>query len=164
GNSFLMHVTDSYYFNNRHVGNGSGYLMVTEEISDCCDAIAEDSEWFDYDESFDGTSGMGCGTVETMNAITPTLSNAGFWVPDNITNTPCNTVSDDNVGLDPTYPVEGTLYKWVDSAWTEYFTPYTYPHPLRDAAVPANAIQGVTIGNLTITENIIAYHREDGLR
>jgi len=25
------------------------------------------------------------------------------------------------------------------------YTPYTYPHPLRDAAVPANAIQGVTI-------------------
>ena len=44
---------------------------------------------------------------------------------------------------------DGMLYKCTSTDnWTEYYTPYIYPHPLREAVVvvvPANAIQGVTI-------------------
>jgi len=36
------------------------------------------------------------------------------------------------VGTNPSTPISGTLYKCTSAnTWTAYYTPYTYPHPLR---------------------------------
>jgi hypothetical protein len=36
-------------------------------------------------------------------------------------------------GVDPPTPISGTLYKCTAiNTWTAYYTPYTYPHPLRN--------------------------------
>ena len=39
------------------------------------------------------------------------------------------------VGANPSTPIDGVFYKCTATdVWTEYFRPYTYPHPLRNEA------------------------------
>ncbi len=95
--------------------------------------IQADRDYFHYTTSFNGSSGTGCGTLVQMNAITPTLTGVGFWVPTNIDTMPCRPAAT-NVGAESegmTTPITGTLYKWSGTAWKIHYTPYQYPHPLR---------------------------------
>ena len=102
---------------------------------DCCNNIKENREFWTMRStgSFDGTGvanaggGVGCGTLAEMNAITPTSVGIGFWV----TNQSCSNITN-LVGANPTTPISGTLYRWSGSAWVPYYTPYAYPHPLRE--------------------------------
>jgi hypothetical protein len=76
--------------------------------------------------TFDGRSGVGCGTL----ANRPTTCTAGvvYWA----TNQSCDDVSENHIGANPTTPISGTLYKCVSTnTWAAFYTPYTYPHPLR---------------------------------
>lgn len=84
--------------------------------------VNPDRDYFDKATSFNGTSGVGRGTKAQMLAITPTLTGVGFWVTD-------------EASWDTTLPINtsGQLYRWNGSAWVLYYTPYTYPHPLRGA-------------------------------
>lgn len=69
--------------------------------------------------------GVGCGTL----AARPTTctTGVGYWA----TNQDCSNISD-YVGANPTTPISGTLYKCTaTNIWEPYYTPYTYPHPLR---------------------------------
>lgn len=87
--------------------------------------IQPDRDYYDYTESFNGTSGVGCGTLSSRPA-TCTVG-VGYWV----TNQSCSDLTS-MVGKKPTTPINGTLYKCTaPNTWTAYYTPYTYPHPLR---------------------------------
>jgi hypothetical protein len=103
--------------------------------------------WRDNTEVFDGTidpvgscgyykgepctkSGIGYGTLEDMNAITPTAEGLGFWVTDQKFDLEKMT------GQNPEIPIEGTLYRAVADGlggykWEKFYTPLVYPHPLR---------------------------------
>ena len=81
--------------------------------------IQADRDYFDYDASFDGSSGTGMGTYAQMSAITPTTTGVGFWVTDR------GEWNSENAGYD------GQLYYWDGNSWEIKYTPYTYPHPLR---------------------------------
>lgn len=74
--------------------------------------------------SYDGTTGMGVGTAAEMALITPTLAKTAFWVTDE------GEWWDANAGAD------GRLYQWNGSSWVLYYTPLTYPHPLRTGGLP----------------------------
>ena len=67
--------------------------------------------------AFDGSAGVGYGTYAAMMAITPTTEGVGFWVTATETLYRAEYESESGSG--------GTL------AWVPYYTPYTYPHPLR---------------------------------
>jgi hypothetical protein len=92
--------------------------------------------------TFDGTGGdtvgggVGCGTYAQMMAITPIVTGVGYWA----TNQSCSSIisltgasSLAVMGGTRTASskIEGTLYRWNGSSWVVWFTPATYPHPLR---------------------------------
>jgi hypothetical protein len=131
--------TSSVQFDHYHRGNG----ILNNPLT-----MFENVEWFrDNTIAFDGTiapvgscgyyngsactkSGVGCGTLAQMNAITPPASGLGFWVTDQS----CTDLTG-MVGRNPTTPISGTLYRAEDDGqggyeWVAYYTPYIYPHPL----------------------------------
>jgi hypothetical protein len=125
----VQKVTDSYYWNNRQ----DSTLIKATESEDCCNAIAENSDFYNQNTSFNGTVGMGCGTLSNRPASCTT--GVGYWATDQ----DCSSVDSASVGVNPSSPINGTLWKCTTTnVWTEYYTPYTYPHPLRTPATPKN--------------------------
>lgn len=159
-----QHVSNSYYWNNRY---GSNTLMdetytVDEDCAvvhnggdDCVppgSVMAQDKEFYPFTESSNGTSGTGCGsslpaTCVSTNPDWPANSGPGFFVPTNIATIPCSSVADNNVGKAVAVPITGTLYRCISNVWVDYYTPYTYPHPLRGTTPPS--AQGCTISGGT---------------
>ena len=128
-------VHDSYFINNRLAGTGtvlSAYVAMDYEnrndgILNDPPELVEDIEFFNHIPSgFDGTSGVGCGTLAEMNAITTCNEGVGFWATDQS----CSDLTG-MIGANPTEPIDGTLYKCVSGTWETFYEPYTYPHPLR---------------------------------
>jgi hypothetical protein len=128
-----QHVSDSYYWNNRKNGSTLIPFKITQDTVDRSmtpndpPVLVENREfWQQATTGFDGTTGVGCGTLASRPATcTPGVA---FWATDQS----CNTVDEANVGANPKTPLSGTLYKCTAlNTWTAYFAPYTYPHPLR---------------------------------
>jgi len=122
---------DSYYFLNRRGYTGSSYITVIEgEHSDnppLYRCPMRDRDYFVGTDNFNGSSGVGYGTLSNR-PISPTLVGVSYWATE-------QNISDlrGMVGKNPTTPISGVLYKCTaPGEWTAYFTPLTYPHPLRN--------------------------------
>jgi len=120
---------DSYYFLNRNNYTG-GYWAVEEyQHSDnppYYECPLMDRDYFVGTDSFNGTTGVGYGPLSARP--TPQKAGVGYWATD-------QKIADlkNMVGNNPATPISGTLYKCTaPGVWTAYFTPYTYPHPLRN--------------------------------
>jgi hypothetical protein len=102
------------------------------------DVIKPDRDYYDYKTSFNGTSGTGCGTL--ANRPTTCTTGVGYWA----TTQSCSNLTG-MVGANPSTPISGTLYKCTaPNTWTAYYTPYTYPHPLRSSSVSLNVSPSLT--------------------
>ena len=113
-----QHVHNSYYWNNRV--NISGSLIslgVTTRIGGVPNANQD--FWTDITGS-----GVSCGTL--ANRPSTCTAGQGYWA----TEQSCTDLTG-MVGVDPTTPISGTLYKCTaTNTWTEFYTPLEYPHPL----------------------------------
>ncbi|MBI5181521.1 MAG: hypothetical protein HZA06_01260 [Nitrospirae bacterium] len=104
GTSDLLpeHSSDSYYWNNRdNSGNLITVSIGTTQTYTPGNVVmpAHDAQFWKHDSSFNGTSGMGCGTLASR-PTTCTIG-VGYWA----TNQSCSSVDDANVGAQPTTPI-----------------------------------------------------------
>jgi hypothetical protein len=118
-----QHVSDSYYWSNRR--NLTGPLFDVFATQVLGDIPLANRDFWSQRVVFDGTAGVGCGT---LSARPPTCTTGvGYWA----TNQSCTDLTG-HVGVNPAQPISGTLYKCTaTNTWSAFFTPYTYPHPLR---------------------------------
>lgn len=129
-NSYLMHVTNSYYWNNRRYLQALTTPYISQDMYDSINtneplSLEENREFYTHNPNYNGTTqrGVYCGLSLPSNCTTGDAA----W----ITTQTCSSVEADNVGRHPKTPISGNLYKCTATdTWTFYYTPYTYPHPL----------------------------------
>jgi hypothetical protein len=105
-----QYPTDTYIWNNTQNTTTKKFSFVQATI-DYGGAIGvvprENVHFWDEEVSFDGTKGVGVGLLAARPSTCTT--GVGYWATD-----------------------ESILYKaTATNTWTAYYTPYTYPHPLR---------------------------------
>lgn len=136
--SYKQKSTNMYAWRNLLSGTEKKVNIVSSSPGCETDPIVENTDLFNYNASFDGTSGMGCGALAARPATC--TAGVGYWA----TAQSCSDLTG-LVGRSPSTPISGKLYKCTATdTWTDYYTPYQYPHPLRNAGARANFGSGST--------------------
>jgi len=93
------------------------------------------------------TPGITCGKLANRPATC--IKGQGYWATDQS----CTNLTG-MVGANPTTPISGTLYKCTaTNAWSAFYTPFTYPHPLRsESTATATSTQPSPPTNLTLMQ------------
>jgi hypothetical protein len=119
-----QHTWRSYSWNNRVGKTGSGSIIIASANSS---SLVENRDYANHNTACTAsscTSGVGCGSATPTGMCT---TGTGYWK----TSQSCSDLTD-YVGASPTTPIAGILYRCASTNnWQAYYTPYTYPHPLR---------------------------------
>ena len=103
------YVHKTYYW-----GNRDGSKIIPAETTESWyypdlgrNVPVDNLDYWNEVASFDGSSGVGVGLL-SARPLSCTLEGVGYWATD-----------------------QNRLYRWHNGAWEVFYTPYTYPHPLR---------------------------------
>jgi len=105
-----QHVSDSYYWNQSINGSVRYDYSITQTLDyggNTGIVPRWDVHCFKQVQKFDGSSGVGVGPLAQRPSYC-TTEGVAWWATD-----------------------ENKLYRWHNGVWELYYTPYTYPHPLR---------------------------------
>lgn len=129
---FTMHITNSYYWNNRINGSLMPYYVIDSiYYGDTMDFIPKvNRDFYIHSEMFVGTEGCGCGKLE--DRPDKCVNGVAYWVTDQ----DCSSDSLQYFGQKPKQPIKGILYKCNNNKWDSIYTPFVYPHPLRKLSLP----------------------------
>lgn len=133
-----------YIFLNRKSGSQASVDVVATPANPT--HIQANRDYYNETGSFNGTSGVGYGTLAARPATCTT--GVGYWATS-------QNLSDLSIyrGVGAT-PISGTLYKCTSTdTWTAYYTPYTYPHPMRTGSYLLTVTKAGA-GSGTVTSNV----------
>jgi hypothetical protein len=126
-----QHVSDSYYWGNRRNVTTPVYAYISSQVDygGSIGLVPQENRDFWMEKAyFDGTAGVGIGLLSSRPA-TCTVG-VGYWAKDT-----------------------KTLYKCTaPDTWAAYYTPYTYPHPLRGEATLEGDVNADGLVNFTDIE------------
>jgi hypothetical protein len=144
GNSWVMHARDSYFWLIFRNGTVRTVIdsMTSNQYEDTYD-LAQNTDVWIQNTSYNGTTEIGIYVGTTLPAACTTGD--GAWI------TTQNTSDISGmVGKNPATPISGTFYKaTAPNTWTAFYTPYTYPHPLRGTTPPVATFGSGTFGKGT---------------
>ena len=148
--AFSQHVQNTYVWNNTANGNARPYVkladLCADNVAGAPYTITANTDYWNYNaNSLNGSTqkGINCGNA----APTSNCSiGDGYW---QTSYTPCSAPPTTMADM-KTYTQAAKFYKCTASnAWTLYYQPYSYPHPLRltdpSDTTPPSAPTGLTV-------------------
>lgn len=127
---YIPEINGTYVFNNQ-VGSNIVSMTLNGALPQHC-GITENVNWWNYNPSFgNGSNGIGAGSATPITTGNP--NGAGYWKCS--TSTPTAT---------PGIVQTGHLYKRMGGVWVDFYTPFTYPHPLAGGVLPSYPSVSIT--------------------
>ena len=133
--AYTQPLVPAYAWENRRQSNNA--LVPFQVINSGQDHIKPNRDYYNHNETFNGTSGVGVGLYADMSATCTT--GVAYWATDQ------GEWNSENPGTD------GQLYKCTaPDTWELYYIPYTYPHPLTSTdSTPPSRSNGQPTGTLS---------------
>jgi hypothetical protein len=130
--NYTAEVNNTYFFNN----SDDGSISLASINQPSC-GVAENTDFWNWDSTFDGSTGVGRGTSAPGGSAT---TGVGYWQANPETPTVSSAVIQ-----------AGHFWKaTATDTWTDYYTPAVYPHPLRTANASSDGTGSTRTGGLLI--------------